>query len=420
MNKITILTLLASLFLYHNSHGQALTNVDTIYADYIKSVQINPRGRTLDFPIINLSGGSIILSFDSFTENIQDYYYIIEHCDRNWNPSSELIETDYLDGFNDELVPNYSISRAVYSRYQNHSLTLPNDLTRFTISGNYLLHIFADDDDGSPVITRRFVVSENLVNPLVEFRRPIDASKIRSHIELDVSLNIENLNAFNPMEDIYLDLYQNKYWGGGFKGIRAQNLAGTKLQFNFNNRLVFPGINEFRNVDIRALNFATEFVSTIEITEDGWNVYVFEDKPRLGAHITLPDGNGNYVIGVRDNVEGPPNIAAEYATVTFTLKYPEILDGDIYLMGEFTDWNTQDRFRMEYVGNDTYKTAVTLKQAFYEYWYGIKRQNEVDFAQIEGSYSQTENQYTGIIYYRPDEARYDRVIGHTTVNSNNF
>jgi len=61
---------------------------------------------------------------------------------------------------------------------------------------------------------------------------------------------------------------------------------------------------------------------------------------------------------------------------------------------------------------NTYNASILLKQGFYNYTYAtIGADGLVNTHQINGSFFETENQYTVITYYKPFGSLYDRVIG---------
>ncbi len=64
-----------------------------------RSVNIHRDGWKLSYPIIDLNGPvDLLLSFDDFSNEINNYYYKIIHCNADWTPSS-LSESEYLEGF---------------------------------------------------------------------------------------------------------------------------------------------------------------------------------------------------------------------------------------------------------------------------------------------------------------------------------
>ena len=60
-----------------------------------------------------------------------------------------------------------------------------------------------------------------------------------------------------------------------------------------------------------------------------------------------------------------------------------------------------------------------LKQGFYNYSYVVKTaQGLPDETALEGSYSQTENRYDVLVYFRPVGGRYDQLVGYTEIDYN--
>ena len=62
-----------------------------------------------------------------------------------------------------------------------------------------------------------------------------------------------------------------------------------------------------------------------------------------------------------------------------------------------------------------YEKSLLLKQGHYDYLYVTgDTGNRYDLVQLEGSYFDTGNDYTVIIYYRPPGSNRDRIIGLRT------
>ena len=68
-----------------------------------------------------------------------------------------------------------------------------------------------------------------------------------------------------------------------------------------------------------------------------------------------------------------------------------------------------------------YRTAILLKQGFYNYKYVVVDQDAtIDEGAISGNFYQTENNYKVLVYYRDLGARYDKIIGFGEANSVNI
>ena len=97
----------------------------------------------------------LIFKFDDFSEETKNYYYTVIHCDADWNESF-LTQADYIDGYPENPLIDYKLSFNTTFNYTNYQLTIPNDNIRFTISGNYVLVVYEDNDKEKVVITQRF------------------------------------------------------------------------------------------------------------------------------------------------------------------------------------------------------------------------------------------------------------------------
>lgn len=96
---------------------------------------------------------------------------------------------EYINGYPEDNIQQYSFSSKTTLPYVHYELTLPNRGTRWTKSGNYLLIVYEDETEKFPVITKRFVVVNNLVQIEPRLVIPANASLYRTHQELDFVVN---------------------------------------------------------------------------------------------------------------------------------------------------------------------------------------------------------------------------------------
>ena len=61
-----------------------------------------------------------------------------------------------------------------------------------------------------------------------------------------------------------------------------------------------------------------------------------------------------------------------------------------------------------------YEGTMLLKEGYYNYQYMYipSGSTEGSLSQIEGSFYQTENEYTVLVYYTQKGSRYDRLVGY--------
>jgi hypothetical protein len=76
---------------------------------------------------------------------------------------------------------------------------------------------------------------------------------------------------------------------------------------------------------------------------------------------------------------------------------------------------------MDYVAQDgAYLKTLLLKQGVYNYRYLFlpSGSDRFDPDEIEGSHFETENEYLILFYHRPPGSRFDRLLGHQVIHSN--
>ena len=132
-----------------------------IFAPSFHSLQVKVEGNEMAPPVIMLnSDDHIIINFDEIAEDQRYMRYSLIHCDAQWRPSG-LVDAEYIDGFNLGDVEQYEFSQMTTTHYVNYTIALPNDQVKFTISGNYLLKVFPEDNPDETLLQARFSVSEN-------------------------------------------------------------------------------------------------------------------------------------------------------------------------------------------------------------------------------------------------------------------
>ena len=134
-NKIFLsaFCLLLSTLLPFYGFAQPPTNLPAtnyIYADGIHSVKLTLQGMDFGQPIIQLnSGEKLELSFDDLLQQDRFLKYTLIHCTHNWQ-YSPLSPIEYLDGFSEDLINNYSFSFNTIVPYTHYKLVFPTDEMR--------------------------------------------------------------------------------------------------------------------------------------------------------------------------------------------------------------------------------------------------------------------------------------------------
>ena len=378
--------------------------------DYIKSIQLSTM-RSNDFaPIIPLNG-KIILSFDDLEADEKDYYYKLEHCDKNWE-TSDLISTEFVKGYAEEQIQNYDNSFNTLQDYTHYSIQFPNEDTRIRISGNYRLSVL--DDDGNVIFTRYFIVYEPICTVGVSIHRRRDVSYIDSQQAVQFSINHTNFRIQNPHDEIYPVILQNNDFSTQITGLKPQFIRGDQLLYKYDKETAFWGGNEYLNLDTKEIRYSNMTVARVVTGDDLYHSYLYLDQDRSSETYTyFPDVNGNFVI--RSVRTENSKTEADYSQVHFSLDvYEAFSDKDVYVYGAFNNYQITDENLMTFNSKTNhYETSLKLKQGFYNYTYiTLGEDDTINTTELNGSHDETENQYTVLVYYTEYGSYYDRVIGY--------
>ncbi len=408
---------LAQVFFIGKVDSQQFVAENHVYLESIKSVQFGLPELHISHPMVELGRERLTLEFDELADQTRYLRYRIQHCNRDWTPS-DLDEFEYLEGFNNEELRSNGFSVNTLTPYVHYSLRLPNEDVRWKLSGNYLLHIY-DEDTEEPILTRRFVVFEDLTKITIYLRRASDVSLIQTHHEIDFLVKHDKITFDNPLQNVRAVVMQNGRWDTAIKDVPPFRINPQQLSFEYQNQLVFPAGKEFRSVDIRSLTAPSLQVADIEVFDDVYEMRLKKDSPRTyqdyHSHIDL---NGHFIIQSYDRPNA--DTEADYAYVVFSLAMSQpLFDHYVYVVGGFSDWEVDPRYMLEYQDRQSaYQGEALLKQGVYDYIYATvaKDGGAPDFNALEGSWHETENYYTVLLYHRPFGARYDRVIGAKTLD----
>ena len=404
--KFFIITLLVPLFLT----GQ-VQEVDPP-AD-VKTISLGVVNNAHGLAVINLND-RLVLEFDVLNNLEEDFYYVIEHFDSDWNPS-QLMKTEYLAGMDNLRIVDYVNSFNTYQIYSHYRLQIPNQQTRLRVSGNYIIKIFDDYDD--LVFSRKFMVVEPMANVAVQIRRSRDVAMINETQSVDFNVTPTTSNFNNPLETIKTTVLQNNNLKTAIHGLKPQYIMGNKLVYRYTNASLFWGGNEylfFENKDIRATNLGIQYIDL----QDLYHSYLYTNIERSRLKYTFnPDINGGFKVTVLDRED--PRIEADYTYVHFSLSAREFIDATVYVYGGFNNFSTSKENEMVFnPKKGVYEAKILMKQGFYNYKYVlIDKENTLQEGAISGNFDETENNYKVLIYYRDLGARYDKLIGLGEANS---
>ncbi len=400
--------LLFFTFFFGRISAQILQN--KIFADSIKTAYIHLKGDKLSYPILRLGTNDIlVLEFDDLNMNnsVSDYQYTFIHCNKNWEPS-ELTFDQYIDGFEENYVDNYKFSFNTLTNYVHYSVQFPNDNIKFLKSGNYIILIYKDGDTSQKILQMRFIV----VEPLVEVKGTVhipSLSLYRNNYQ-EVDFEVDSKTPLtNPLEYVDAAVLQNWDWNT-VKYLKPRFIQGNNLIYDYEKENLFLGYNQFRYFITKNTNFIAPHTQKIKLN-DKYEFILETDYP-MTKYFFNNDINGRFYIrnerGFNDETE------ADYVLVHFFLLSPIKYNEDIYIYGALSLWQFDKRFKMHYdPKSGYYYTTLLLKQGVYNYSYRTPKNTGI----IDGSFSETKNQYFIFVYYYDNALNYDKVIGYTVLKN---
>ena len=407
------------MLLFISTKGFAQAPYDNnVYNDAIKSVEFYNAKKNPSFPLIKLnSGEQLELEFDDLRGGSRNYYYTIEQCDGDWN-SSNLNSTEYLQGFTEDQITDYSYSSATLQKYTHYQIKFPNDNIKPKISGNYVLKVYEDDDTSKKVLTRRFYVLDSKVTVSADIQPSSDLDLRKSNQKINFQVNYGALKVQNPNSDIRTWIMQNGRDETGQFTTQVQYLRGNQLIYGDLSTNDFGAGNEFRHFDTRTLKLNSDRVVKI-IRDTSISVLLLTDKSRNQPNYTfLYDNDGNYYVLNQDGTN--PTTDADYTHLYFSLDCGKTdADGSVYIVGRFNDFKLDEHSKMDYDARGKFYTHLFLKQGVYDYQYVWvdNATKKPDNTFLEGNYFETENKYQILVYYHPPTARWEELVGYLMVNS---
>lgn len=391
-----------------------------IYSTRIKSVFLYPQGVELGNPLIHLSSQEkLLLQFDDLSENPNNYYYTYIHCNADWTPS-DLLQNEYLDGFFEEPILNYQFSFNTIQNYIHYSTTIPSQSMKPLLSGNYQLIVYEEGQRDNPILSKRFMVLDELVNLLGSVKRATDLNQRNYQHEIDFSIHHPGYEIDNPFGDISVVISQNGRWDNAISGLQPVFVKDQEIVYDYEEENCFDAGNEYRFFEFQSLRYISERLANIDFVNDTNIVVLKTDYPRPFQRYSslVQDINGRCLIRVQEGSQDETE--ADYAIVRFSLPYEhEITHGNLFIFGQISDYGFPSTHQMKY--NPIlrqYEGEIYLKQGYYNYEYVLKKNEGQTLNRfIEGTHYQTINDYFIYIYHRPSGEQFDQLIGFKKLTS---
>ena len=370
----------------------------SFFSQNIKSIQLRPLQEN-NFSAIVPLGTPLEISFDDLDADSKDYQYKIEHMTHDWK-SSRLSSSQFIDGFDQNTIINVSNSFNTLQNYTHYSVRIPNINTVITKSGNYLLSILNTDDD--VIFTRRFVLYEPSTTLGVTVERSRNSKTLNTQQTIEFIINHPKIKINNPAQEVHVVILKNNNWEEKITNLQPTFFRPNQLSYTYTNKTNFWGGNEYLNFDNKLIrNNSLNVVKIIKKDIFHHYLYPFEFNP-FRKYSYNPDINGQFVIRTLEAKDSKTE--ADYAMIHFTLSVEEAFsEREVYVYGAFNDFKITDENKMYFDPEErAYKANILLKQGFYNYTFATKETNgNINTNDVNGSFYETENEYTVIVYYKP-------------------
>lgn len=402
-------------FLLISNFASAQVEKEIVPSYNIKTITFVQNGQNV-IPVFRL-GDSFQIQFDDLFGNEANYYYTISHCDYDWKPS-QLSKNEYLNGFDDQRIQDYTNSLNTLQIYSHYKISFPNRFTQLRVSGNYVIKILNDDKE--VVFSRKFILYEELVSVPMQVKIARNLSLRDQKQNLDFAIKSTSINFQSPLQNIKILLMQNGKFDNAITNIKPQYTIGNDLIYKYDAETQFWAGNEFLNFENKDIRAANNSINFIDSNGGIYNSHLYTNQARGNSTYTYyPDINGNFI--VKNIGAEKSEIEADYSWVFFTLSAPTYFGKkDIYINGMFNNYAIGAENKMDYnASKGVYEKALMIKQGFTNYQYVISdNKGNIDQENaVDGNFHLTENNYFAIVYYRENNQRYDRVIGKGVASS---
>lgn len=402
------LLMLGFLFSCLNGHAENRT-----YSSQVKSLQAVVNQDWLSPCVMRLHGDDILhIAFDELSHNYHRYVYRLEHCEADWSPSEELLESDWLEGFNNNVIEDFEHSINTTVPYTHYRFSLPNAQCRPTLSGNYRLSII-DDDLQEIVASVEFMISEQSMILSMAASSNTDRDTNLNHQQVTFGLRYGDQLVTDPSSQIQTVVMQNGREDTWQWNVAPSAISHLGMEWRHRKELIFDAGNEYRKFEILDTSHPTMGIERIIWDGDAFQAFPYLSEPRPN-YLYDEDANGAFYIRNSDNREN--DITSDYVWVNYRLKAPFITNGDIVVDGQ---WATDDpeSYVMTYDPDQRlYSAKILQKQGYYSYQYlWVTPDGTSHPLPSEGNFYQTENRYQALVYFKGTGERTWRLTSYSQI-----
>ena len=406
-----------------------------VFNEQVRTLRVERKVLLLEDGVVDGSepDNTLHISFDEMSHDVHFYTYTVVMMNGGMSATASLnggmLSSEYLRGFTTRDIADYEHSINTSREYTHYWLEFPNEEMALTKSGNYRLTIYEDGNPDNRVAEVDFCVVEPLVKIETKVRANTDIEFNGRYQQVDVDVNLQNLtNNLQPSE-FRVVVTQNNRQDNSVTMTQPTFVEPNRLRYINNKALIFEAGNEYHHFDAFSCFYAGYGIDRVYYEMGDYHALLFPNEITKGQYIHEFDSDGRFVVNAERTNDS--DTEAEYMWVYWTVPAEKPwFDGALYVGGDIFGNELGLRNRMQYDAEaKCYWLTALVKQGGYDfqYWFVPKSQEprakSQEFQQktttqrVDGSYWQTENEYAVYIYWRPFGARYDRLIGVSSVKS---
>ncbi|MDR0865471.1 MAG: DUF5103 domain-containing protein [Candidatus Symbiothrix sp.] len=384
-------------------------------AEPIKTLRVSVVDNWKAAPVIDLhQNNRIEINFDALGAAPEYYTYRILHCNANWT-LSQLVESEYLAGLQNNPVEDYANSFNTKMDYVNYRLLIPNDNVSLKISGNYVVQVISSETN-EPVLNACFSVVEPQATVQMQVSAITDNGSNSRYQAVSFEVGYGN-EIKNPAQDLKVYVLQNNRYDNEAVLVKPLNIQNRKAIYDHSPSLIFAAGNEYRSFEMTTTDYPGMNIENIEYHSPYYHSILRPAPLRSNRAYTFYEDIDGKVF-IRHNDSEDSDIEADYQFAHFYLPCEKPFLEKVYILSEAFNNRLDTRSEMDYSSKDKgYVKAALLKEGYYNYMY-VTRKNASSPAltgPIEGDFYQTENEYRVMVYARTMGMRYDKLIGVQTL-----
>jgi len=279
-----------------------------------------------------------------------------------------------------------------------------------TKSGNYVILVYPVGQRNKVVLCQKFYV----VNKNVSIT-PLPSSSLSDHKsvhQINFKINQSSINSSDPRSEFKVAVLKNQNYNN-LQFYLPTYINGNLLSYNSSKMNIEAG-NEFRQFDTRNINLGTNGYGVYKslFQDNQYHSILHPSKIRsYGTYSSVADHNGFQYIQSQKSRSAYSE--TDYTWVYFYLNHPTADSTlNIYVWGALTNWEKKSEAKMTFnKKSKQYVGTLFLKQGVHDFAYLTDKKGKLNWSTIEGSYYETDNYYSVLVYHKSFTSNYYELVG---------